>query len=205
MNLELYKKFYYSKQSELDSLVLKRSKVEELLSNIKKLKEDLNKAKDVMNAVGILAQQEVKTVIENLVTEAMQSVFGSEYEFKIEDEIKHGKPESYLYIVKNGKRRSIKDESGGTIAVLSAFVLRVVLWAISNNKTRNTLLLDEPLKDASADKMELFGEMIKKLSNMLEIQFIIITHEEEITKCADTVFLVKQINEISNVERHIND
>ena len=175
MNLEVYKKFYYSKQSKLDSLMLKKSEVEELLSNIKKCKEDLNKAKDVMNAVGILAQQEVKTVIEDLVTNAMQSVFGPEYEFKIEDEIKHGKPESYLYIVKNGKRRSLKDESGGTVAVLVAFVLRVVLWAISSNKTRNTLILDEPLKDASADKMEFFGEMIKKLSNMLGIQFIIIT------------------------------
>ena len=48
--------------------MLKKSEVEELLSNIKKCKEDLNKAKDVMNAVGILAQQEVKTVIEDLVT-----------------------------------------------------------------------------------------------------------------------------------------
>jgi len=205
MNLEVYKKFYYSKQSKLDSLMLKKSEVEELLSNIKKCKEDLNKAKDVMNAVGILAQQEVKTVIEDLVTNAMQSVFGPEYEFKIEDEIKHGKPESYLYIVKNGKRRSLKDESGGTVAVLVAFVLRVVLWAISSNKTRNTLILDEPLKDASADKMEFFGEMIKKLSNMLGIQFIIITHEDEITKSSDTVFVVKQTNEISYVEKHTND
>jgi DNA repair exonuclease SbcCD ATPase subunit len=204
MDLEKYKKFYYSNQSKLDSLKLKKSEMDEILSKFKNRKEDLNKAKDVMNAVGILAQQEVKTVIEDLVTDAMQSVFGPEYEFKIEDEIKHGKPESYLYIIKNGKRRSLKDESGGTIAVLVAFVLRVVLWAISSNKTRNTLILDEPLKDASADKMEFFGEMIKKLSSMLGVQFIIITHEDEITKSADTVFVVKQVNEISHVEKYEN-
>ncbi|KKK86498.1 hypothetical protein LCGC14_2762610, partial [marine sediment metagenome] len=59
-------------------------------------------------------------------------------------------------------------------------------------KSRNVILLDEPLKNLSQNMQDKASMMLKELSNRLGIQFIIVTHEDTLTEYADRVFRVRQ-------------
>ncbi|WP_287585485.1 hypothetical protein, partial [Candidatus Borrarchaeum sp.] len=156
-----------------------------------------------MNIVGILAQQEFEDVVETLVTQALRFVFGDNHSFVIESEISHNQPEVHLFIDIDGERFSPKDDelSGGQADVVS-FALRVVLWAIQYERTRATLVFDEPFRCLHGlQNIESVKEMIRYLSETLDLQFIIITQEGELSKIADASFVVVKERGISRVER----
>jgi DNA repair exonuclease SbcCD ATPase subunit len=59
--------------------------------------------------------------------------------------------------------------------------------------------MDEPLKFLSVDRQEYASAMIKQLSERLGLQFIIVTHEEELAAHADKTFSVSIRKGISTV------
>jgi len=199
MSIEKYKTFLTEKRYEKKRLsTLRVEKIKEC-SATSVLLSDYEEAREVMNIVGTVAQQKTKDVIESLVTQALQSVFGLDYSFEVESRINRNKPETFMYVVIGGKRFLLKDELGGGVVDIVSFALRVILWAMSTPQTSNTIILDEPGKFISKDKLDTFGEMLQKLSKMLSIQFIIVTHENDLIAVADKAFEVVQSRGISKV------
>jgi len=174
--------------------------VQTLLTELNHQHQNWTDVREALSATGILAQKQVRSIIEELVTLAIQCVFGSEYKFIVEDTVARNHPETNFYIEKNGVRHSLRDEHGGSLAVLSAFALRVIMTSITCRNVRKTVILDEPLKDADKGKLEDLGAMIKKLHELLGIQFIIVTHEDQLMAVADRSFIVTQTNGISSVK-----
>lgn len=160
-----------------------------------------DEAREVMSRVGVLAQMEIKQIIEELVSQALQSVFGDRYSFEVDNQIQRNKPETNFYVIVDGRRRLLKVGLGGGVVDLVAFSLRVVLWAIQNPRSTSTLVLDEPLRFLDKQKLVQAGVMIKKLSEMLNLQFIIVTHEAQLIDVADRAYLVEQVKGISKVEK----
>jgi DNA repair exonuclease SbcCD ATPase subunit len=200
INLKAHQDFLCIQNNRFHDLRENLSKIElELSKNIGYL-GDIRKCGDVMNAVAALAQVETKEMIEELITKALQAVFGEDYRFELDSQVSRGKPEINMYVVKKGVRRSLKDEEGGSVAVLVATVMRVVLSAMNCRQYRNVIILDEPLKDSSKDKFEFLGEMLKQLSEMLGFQFIIVTHEAELASNGK-IFTVTQDNGVSEVSQ----
>jgi DNA repair exonuclease SbcCD ATPase subunit len=202
IKLDKYTSYFNTQKAKLELLVENRVKLEESLMITDQLLKDLREAEDVMNVVSVLAQEDSKQVVEELVTLALQSVYGTAYAFEIENKINRGQPETFLYVVKEGEKCLLKnadDYFGGGVVDICSFSLRVVCWAISDEKSDNVLVLDEPLKNLDNGRCELAGEMIKELSESLDLQFIIITRLEPLEKAGDKVFFVKQTNEVSNV------
>ena len=143
---------------------------------------DITVALEAMNTTGVLVQKEFKGVIEELVTQALQYVYGDTHSFKLESKIIRNQPEVYMYLIIDGEEFSPRDDevSGGQADVVS-FALRVILWAMQQERTRATLIFDEPFKflgngvEASA-----VGQMLLYLSKMLKLQFLIVTHNTNI-------------------------
>jgi len=163
---------------------------------------DLEEALNAMNDVSILVQQEFKEVVEILVTQALKFVFGYNHSFEIDSRIARKQPEIHLFIVIDGERFSPQDDefSGGQADVVS-FALRVILWAIQSERTRATLVFDEPFRNLhGTENAKSIREMTQYLSKTLGLQFIIITQDDELTSVADAVFLVTKERGISNVE-----
>lgn len=162
----------------------------------------LDESLDVINVVGILVQQEFQEVVETLVTDALKFIFGDNHLFEIDSTISHNQPEVHMFIVIDGERFSPKDDelSGGQANVVS-FALRVIMWAIQAERTRPTLLFDEPFRCLhGTENAAAIKEMIQYLSKTLHLQFIIITQDEELTNAADVSFLVRKEKGISKVE-----
>ena len=201
INLNKYRSFLETqrfRKKELEDLVFE---VEEQLLEVVDRLQHLVDLRDILGVVGTLAKDRVKGVIESLVTSALKAVFDDGYSFEIENKIQRDKSETVMYVVIDGERNSLKDELGGGVIDLVSFVLRVVMWSISSPRSSNTIILDEPGKFLSKDKLDLFGTLIKRLSDMLGIQFIIVTHENSLIDAADASYAVVQDNGVSSVEK----
>lgn len=183
-------------------LQVKEKEMEKRLDNLSVSYNNLVEARDIMSAVGIISQKAVKVIIEELVSQALQGIFGDNYSFELEDKILRNKPETDFYVIKNGRRRSLKDDTGVGVVDVVSIALRVIFWAIENPRTDNVIIFDEPVRALhSRSMLESCGEMFKKLSEMLGLQFIIVSDVGELLNCADLIFHVEQIKGISTVEK----
>jgi len=201
--VEKYNKFLIEKKATKADLSLRKQGYQTRIDLLAQTSKNLIEARDILSAVGILSYQEIKDVIEELVTQSLQSVFGDNYSFELENKISRNKPETYLYVTIDGSRRSLKDEQGGGVADIVAFSLRVVLWALSSKRTDNVMILDEPLRFVDKKHLEICGDMLRTLSEMLELQFILVTHEGQLIDAADTAFHVSQVDGVSTVDCEI--
>jgi ABC-type transporter Mla maintaining outer membrane lipid asymmetry ATPase subunit MlaF len=173
-----------------------------VLCTLKEKQRVSQQANDILSNVGLLVQSQTRGLLESMTTTALQTVFGKKYVFKIDDKIANNRPESYPYVLKSGRRHELRDdEIGGSVLDIVAFVFRVVIWSISDQKTEPIFLLDEPFK--AVDKtvhLIRCGRVIKSMSSMLGVQFIIVTHEEKLMEIADnSIVVTMDEDEISHI------
>ena len=118
--------------------------------------------------------------------------------------LKRGKSEADISFVRGDEEEKIHPLSaaGGGAVDVAAFALRVSLWSLANPRTRNVLILDEPFKninDSTRTMHTKAAEMIKMISDKLNLQIIIITLLPEILDTADKVFEIKNVKGVSKV------
>lgn len=200
-NLKRYKDFLSSVKAEKKLLLGRLEEREEERDEVVSLVEDLTDAQDVMNTTMALAQEEFEGYIEGMVTEALQSVFGSKYVFEIQTEVVRSQSETQFYVIEDGVRTPIKEDMvGGGLLDLISMVLRVVVWSVSVHRTRPIMILDEPGKNLDRNKIDLFVEMLRKFHELLGLQFIIVTHDKKLIDMADRAFLVKRPDGTATVD-----
>lgn len=146
-------------------------------------------AKIAIIKVGEETQYEIKKYIEDSVTFALQTVYGSAYHFVVQfQHDKRDQSEVKFFLSKKGKLyEPRKDTISGGATDVCAFSLRMVLYTLEDPDPAPILILDEPFKNVSKGYLPLVSEMIKELSNMLELQLIISTHTDEIIELADNI------------------
>lgn len=201
-NLKVFKDFLLDKTLQIKIL---EDDIKDLKSKVSKLKaytSHLNEAMTVMNAVSVINADDFNKIIEGIVTEMLQVVYGKSYSFIIENSIQRNQPETNFYVKIGDKKYSLKfEELGGGVIDVVSFALRITTWAISSNKTDNIIIADEPVKNVDSDRLVKVCEMIKKLSSELCLQFLIVTHETELSNIANSSWNVKMIEKDSIVER----
>jgi len=128
MNLDSYKEFLQAKKAELRYYIEKKDSLESELESLTKSCENIKEAKEIMSLVGVLSQSGFEKVIEDLVTKALQSIFGEGYSFEIENVISRNQPETYMYVVIDGERHLLKnadDELGFGVVDVVSFALSI--------------------------------------------------------------------------------
>lgn len=138
-------------------------------------------------------QEKLKYCIEDIVQLALDAVFPNEYDFQVEFEIKRGRTEAKLSFLKHGESIDPISAAGGGVVDVASFALRLAVWSLG--KTAKTIILDEPMKFLSKDKIDQAGMILKKLSEKLGIQVIMVTHIPELTEYSDRVFRVEMKKE----------
>lgn len=135
-------------------------------------------------------QQEVAETICTITTSALFAVFPDDpYECKIRFKIKRNILEAELYFERDGEEFHPVDDSGGGVIDVAAFAARVSFIFLSGAK--KLLIADEPFKFVSKDYLPKIPEMLRMLSDKLNMQFIIVSHIHEIIEGADNVIKVK--------------
>lgn len=193
------------KLAELKALrALHKQKITTLTTTIETTKSQIalhEQARTLLNAVQLVTQEQIRHIIEELVTRALQVVMGDEYSFRINYEVRRNRSEANLRIVKNGEEFDPKDEVGGGVVDTAAFGLRMALWAIAKDQPRPILVLDEPGKWISRDRIAEFGSMLREIARLFDVQVIMVSHDPTLIETADRSFEVVQTRGVSSVTR----
>ena len=177
----------------------------DILINLKKaqnIRRELASAMEARTVLQILAkeaQNEGVYSIIDIINMALSAVFEEEIKFTIEFIEKRNKTEVEMYLEdQDGNKTTPRwDEAGGVLDIVF-LAFRISLWAMS--KPAPVIILDEPVKNLSKPQQINASKILKTLSEELNLQFILVTHETALIESADRVFEVTKKNGISSVE-----
>jgi DNA repair exonuclease SbcCD ATPase subunit len=141
-------------------------------------------------------QQKLTTRINDVVTTAIQEVFGEEFEFKLEIAPKNNSIIASPTFYKNGQKENPKASEGGGMLSVASLALRVVFMTLLKNPAK-IMILDEPYAGLGSEGGGLARgcQLISTISEKLGVQFVIITHGEAIKTISDRVFYVSMKEE----------
>jgi len=193
-------------RTKLEQLKGKRAKVVEDIALLKteidqsntSLKEH-EQAREIIKEVGLKTQSQLQVYISDIATLALNAVFDDPYELKVEFVQRRNKTECDIYFVRDGNKIDPLTASGGGAVDIASFALRIASWSMTTPHTRNTIVLDEPLRFLSTGLQERASTMLKEISEKLGIQFILISHNETLASFADKTFEVKLKKGISQI------
>ena len=156
-------------------------------------------AREIVREVGLKTQQQISFHISDITSLALEAVFPDPYELKVDFVQRRNKTECDLLFVRDGNEIDPITASGVGAIDVAAFALRIASWSIMISHTRNTIIIDEPFKFLSTNYQEQASMMIKEISEKLGLQFIVVTHSEILSSCADKVFQVSIKKGVSKI------
>ena len=176
---ELKKQVTLMKRKYLDTKKL-RDIEKEKLEESKDLLNDIIQAQEIAQKAAEQIQQQVHQRITSIVNKCLQVIFPDPYEFQIRFTLKRGKTEADLVFTRDGRER--KNVGGGVIDIV-AFALRLSSLLLSNDKVAPVEILDQPFGNISKAKgyLERVPDMLVLLAEEFGIQFIQVTHIDELT------------------------
>lgn len=150
---------------------------------------ELEKAKALVIEIARQAKEEIKKYIENIVTNAIQIVYGKEFTFEMHIEQKRDQEEIYFYLrtIDGTLLEPRKDTvAGGVLDIISVGLKVAVLSLLS---AEPILFLDEPLKNLG--KYSYIGaQILKELSYEFAIQILLITHDDALMEIANKIYRI---------------
>lgn len=169
----------------------------EQVSLLEKRQTDLTSELSLLtNAVQFLfsfseyTRTSVKAKIESIANMALKTVFpDKEIIFKlIPNKNKRGL--YYVpYVETNGVITPLDDSKGGGVLDIISICLRISYLRIFKGQLEQVLILDEPFKNIDAIRREFAIKWLKTISSEMEIQFIIVTHIEQLMESADKKYV----------------
>jgi len=205
MNLQQIRQKFERKKGRRDQVV---TDLKETVRKRKDLESEIlitEKAQAIIIAVAKATQDELTYRITEPVSLALAAVYDNPYKMSAEFKIAgRGTTECYLNFERNNNLIKPLDASGGGPIDVASFALRVGSWSLAQPRSRPVLILDEPFRFVSRDKMPLAGQMLQEVSKQLGLQIIMISHISELVECGDRIIEVSIKNGISSVEYREN-
>lgn len=181
----------------------KLNTLNDLHQRVQELEDQLDiSAADILNAeetqvimqkAAKLSQEYLAAHLSNIVTKAIQAVIEKPYEFVCEFVERRGSTEADLYLLKEGERFGILDGTGGGLADVCSFSLKVAYLLLSNHD--KSLIIDEVSRHINSPVQRAnFAEVMATLSRELDIQMIINTTIPELHAVADLLITLEQVD-----------
>lgn len=197
MNLKTVQQIYEQGVGKRNHLKAELESIQETYTVQKELFQNLELTQALVQKVALETQSQLKIHIENIVQMALDAVFPNRYQFKVQFEMKRNKTEANIYLLDGENEVDPMSSCGGGVIDIMSLALRITVYTLS--RTRNVIILDEPMRFVSRDLQPQAAEMIKKLSEHLGIQFIIVTHSSDVIESADKTFTVQLKEGVSSV------
>lgn len=169
----------------------------EVQGQISQLRDEISlyeTAIEVLSKIGEERQNTVQTQIESLVTQGLQTVFGSELSFHI-IQSQRGKMATVEFIVRStlddGREidTDVMAARGGGLAAVIGFLLRLVVILLSPERgVRRILFLDETFAHLSKEYVPLMADFLRELVDKTDIQLLLVTHQDEFIDSADKCY-----------------
>jgi len=188
-NFKLLSDQYQELRTEIKLLKGDMNSKTEKIELLKAKQEKYIKARYVLNEVSKNTQKRFKERVETLITLAIRSVFERPFEFKIKMEMSRNKFSCFPIVLENENEYVPSEDMGVGILDIISFAFRIVMWSLHSPRPRNFFLLDEPMKFiGKGELLERAVSMIREISERMDLQFIIVTHEPQIAENADKAY-----------------
>ena len=172
-----------------DSQVVELAERQTVLARARQRIEDLSKAREVIMLVGKNTQQALQVRISTIVSLALATVFEDPYEFKVRFEERRNTVECDLLLVRGEDEFSPLDSVGGGVVDVVSFALRIADWKLRGG--RPVIILDEQFRNVWPAGQPKVSALLQRLSAELELQIILVSHQERVNECADKTFYVE--------------
>lgn len=187
----------------LNTALVKRESNKQLLQErITKKEELIKEMETVMKSQVLLqniageVQSQLSSKIDTILNLGLQTCF-PEYNFHLEPVPSRGKTE-YRFVFKLGQDEvDPLTQNGGGFVDLICFLLRVAVFTISN--TSSQIVFDEPFKFVSRTLRPKVAELLSAMSEQMNLQFIYVTHIDELSETANKKVIVKKIKGVSEI------
>lgn len=151
------------------------------LEKAEQFETDAIAAQDIAQNIAQQIQAQAHKQITGVVTNSLDAVFEEPYTFDIRFERKRGKTDAVLLFRRGELKVDPLSASGGGVVDIAAFALRLACLVLScKPRMDRVLILDEPFKFVSKEFRERVRVMMGELSAQLGIQFIMVTHIDEL-------------------------
>jgi|YelNatPaOPRAMG01_1025707.scaffolds.fasta_scaffold03522_4 DNA repair exonuclease SbcCD ATPase subunit len=202
---------FFSSYQKIERKIGERDRIKkEIDEKLKELNDIDNKRRVYNEAKRILEiayeKLRVSTMqgIENLVNRALKTIY-SDLTFRIELDEERNRNIAKAVIRKESGDIYFEGDpletSGGTVSQIISLALRIsILEKSINPKFEGPLILDEPLTFLDEGSKRLIGEFLKKVSEILNRQIILITHDRILMEIGDKTFYVKIKDGESKIE-----
>lgn len=151
---------------------------EEKLQETRQKLNHIDQSRSIMQLVAEGVQATAHKQITNIVSKCLETIFEDPYEFLIKFEQKRGKTEANLIFIRDGNEIDPIYSSGGGVLDVASFALRLACLVLSKPKKRKILIMDEPYKMLSVEYLDRVAQLLKLMSEELDVQFIIVTHSK---------------------------
>ena len=205
MNSKYLRTFLERKKGEKNRILQDIKQLEETATQLQRSLKRHEQAKDIVLFVSTKTQEHLQYHIGDITSLALDTIFKDPYTLELDFVERRNKTECDLYFSRDGERVEPKIASGGGAIDVAAFAMRVASWSLESPRTRNTIILDEPMKFVSISLRDKAAQMLKEVSTKLGIQFIIVTHDPVLSSYADKVFNVVRRKLISKVSQQENE
>lgn len=203
--INLAKEKFLQDKGKYENLVSIKKNKENGIENLKKKRENLDKARIFLIKSAEYQRQQIKTEFEEMVSQALQYILEEEIYFEIDIHETRGRAEAEFFIksIRNGvtTRTGIESSRGDGVADIVGLALSIAQIECANPKNKGPLVLDEPAKQVSAEHIENIGKFLKEISEAFDRQIIMITHIHKLGDIADAKFEVKLEGTESKVTR----
>ncbi|MGG1014792.1 chromosome partitioning protein ParA [Bacillus subtilis] len=147
------------------------------------------------------ARQQAKKQIEDIVTSALSVVFGKDYRFIVNIEVKANQPVAEYWLESEGVTTQLKPpdyDRGGGVADVVSLALKLAVGELSG--VRGPLFLDEAAKHVSQEYVQNVAFFLKEFGQKFNRQMVLVTHSSVLAEIGDTSIGIRQANGKSIVE-----
>lgn len=184
---------YQRKVGEALAVSRHKGEVETELEHLSDEIETLGKALGVLHTLSTSIQEHFLKGIESLVSEGLSAVFEETIKFHITATTRNKQVNlDFTLENKDGTETDLLDARGGGLVSLCGVLLRVIMCRLMSDRVRQVLVLDEALGMLSSNYQQSAGELLDKLSKELDMQIMLVSHNNEIAETADRLYELRR-------------
>jgi DNA repair ATPase RecN len=202
LDVQTVAKVIIKREGARDELIRQLSDARQKLAQVEKDLGHMDLVQILLEETSEAARESVRQELENIVSEALNVVYGGNHKFIIKlTNGQHG-PESEYWLydgaVMSRLRRPDYGRGGGKIDVIST-TLKLVVGEII--KAAGPRWLDEVGKHIDAEAAPNFAYFVKQFAEKFDRQTFFVTHNDAIAGIGDTAHQVKKVNDVAVVTR----
>lgn len=191
---------FQRKLAVVERLNQQLSKAEVKRDLVTRQQEIEEKAQAILLKLEDIWRKDFETGIENIVTEGLNLVFGTDEAFVITTKVERGASAIEFSIETPTATVEVEDRGGARVQVVS-FLLRVILIKAARPALRPVVLIDEGFNAVSEEYRPAVGALIRKIVEESGVQVIYVSQERIFIEYADICYEIQQHKGIASFHR----